>query len=292
MLDGLAYGLYAAFVWGLTDICAALASRRMGGLATVAGVQAASLIGLYLFAIITQGGLSLDPAVAPGAVGIGIVSAVAYIAFFTALGLGPITVVSPVASAYGGLTVVLAVILLGERLTSSQAVGAALGTLGILMVGLRVDGHWRTARFVGPGVPLAIVALVGWGFVTIGLSVLVREAGVLPVILVTRTANVVTVWLLVAGRRLLRRGALPIPGRVQARILGLAVLGGLLDVSGYIVYATGLQKSLVWLVGLSSSFGPAVAILIAVVLLGERLRPVQWLGLGALATGIVLVGLP
>jgi putative nucleotidyltransferase with HDIG domain len=46
----LAYGLFAALMWGLTDICAALAARRFGGLMTAAVVQLTSLGGLYLFA--------------------------------------------------------------------------------------------------------------------------------------------------------------------------------------------------------------------------------------------------
>lgn len=294
MLDGLAYGLFAAFVWGFTDICAALAARRLGGLATVAAVQATSFAGLCLFAFVTADGSAFDLSVAPRAAVLGIASAVAYISFFTGLGLGPIAVVSPVASAYGGLTVVLAVVLLGERLTTSQAVGAGLATIGILSVGLRVDGHWRSTRFVGPGVPLAIVSLVTWAFVTIGITILVRETSLVSVLLVARAANTLTVWALLWGRRRRRRrrpGEESTVGPPPARILALAVLGGLLDVAGYVVYATGLQRSLAWVVGLSSSFGPAIAVLVAVVILGERLRSVQWFGLAMLAGGIVLIGL-
>jgi len=294
MLDGLGYGLFAAFVWGFTDICAALAARRLGGLATVAAVQATSFAGLCLFALLAADGSAFDLGVAPRAAALGIASAVAYISFFTGLGLGPIAVVSPVASAYGGLTVVLAVVLLGERLTASQALGAGLATIGILSVGLRADGHWRSTRFVGPGVPLAIVSLVTWAFVTIGITILVRETSLVPVLLVARGANTLTVWVLLWGRRLRRRRR-PVAespaGPPPARILALAVLGGALDVAGYVVYATGLQRSLAWVVGLSSSFGPAIAVLVAVVILGERLRRVQWFGLAMLAVGVVLIGL-
>jgi len=295
MLDGLAYGLFAAFVWGFTDVCAALAARRLGGLATVAVVQATSFAGLCLFALLAADGSAFDPGVAPRAAALGIASAIAYISFFTGLGLGPIAVVSPVASAYGGLTVILAVVLLGERLTTSQGLGAGLATLGILSVGLRADGHWRTTRFVGPGVPLAIVSLVTWAFVTIGITVLVRETSLVPVLLVARAANTLTVWTLLwtrGWRRRRRRPVAELPaGPPPARIIALAVLGGALDVAGYVVYATGLQRSLAWVVGLSSSFGPAIAVLVAVVILGERLRRVQWFGLAMLAVGVVLIGL-
>jgi len=291
MLEGLAFGLSAALAWGLTDITAALAARRIGGLATVAGVQVTGFVVLVSFTLALEGSIPFDPTVAPQAVALGIFGAVGYISFFTALGRGPIAVVSPVGSAYGGLTVVLAVVLLGETLSPTQAIGAALGTIGILAVGLRIGANWRTTRFVGPGVPFAIFSLVCWAFVTIGTTVSVREAGVLPVIIVARAANMTTVWCLVGLRRVLRPHDLPSRHSITRRVVGLTLLAGILDVIGYVIYATGLERSLAWLVGLTSSFGPAIAVLIAVGFLGDRLRPVQWLGLGALALGVVLIGL-
>ena len=46
------------------------------------------------------------------------------------------------------------------------------------------------------------------------------------------------------------------------------------------------------MVGLASSFGPAVTILVAVAFLGERLKPVQWFGLAGILTGMVAIALP
>ena len=66
----------------------------------------------------------------------GVVAAGAYLSFFTALRIGPLSVVSPVVAAYGGLTVLLAVLVRGETLTPLQAVGAALATLGVILTGL------------------------------------------------------------------------------------------------------------------------------------------------------------
>ena len=48
---------------------------------------------------------------------LGILAAGAYLAYFTALRLGPVSIVSPVIMAYGGATVVLAVLLRGEVLS-------------------------------------------------------------------------------------------------------------------------------------------------------------------------------
>lgn len=291
MADGLVYGLAAAVLWGLTDICAALASRRVGGLVTAALVQLASLAGLFAYALVSQGRLDFASSVAPGAVVVGLIAALSYLTFYVALRLGPIAVVSPVGSAYGAVAVVLAVIVLGEHPTLTQAVGTCLATVGVLMISVVVDGR-RSTRFVGPGIPFVVVALVAWGAMTVGVAAIVRGVPLLPVLLVIRTTTMVTVWGVLVGRTLLVDRRLRVTFALPRQAVALSLLAGCLDIGGYVVYATGLQVSLAWLVGLSSSFGPAVAFLFAVAFLGDRLRPVQWLGLGALGLGVVLVGLP
>jgi drug/metabolite transporter (DMT)-like permease len=79
------------------------------------------------------------------------------------------------------------------------------------------------------------------------------------------------------------------PNRVAwALVLG----GGVLDALGLISISAGLESAPTWLVGLASSFGPAVTILAAVALLGERLKPVQWVGLAGIGAGLVAIALP
>ena len=81
----------------------------------------------------------------------------------------------------------------------------------------------------------------------------------------------------------------PIPLR---RVALLLLVAGALDASGLISFAIGLSSAPTWLVGLASSFGPAVTILVAVAILGERLKPIQWAGLAGVAIGMVAIGLP
>lgn len=303
MPDGLLFGLAAAAAWGSTDILAALASRRVGGFVTAALVQLASFLGLLAFVAVSRaadgaGAASLLPDAAdlPLAVGVGLVAAISYLTFYVALRLGPIAVVSPVGSAYGAVAVVLSVALLGERPGTLQSIGVVLATAGVLAVSLRVGGGAGRPQVTGPGVPFVVVALLTWGLMTVGIAVLVRGADLLAVLLPVRLTTIVVVWSVVGGRRLLRRGGgdggAPRPAGIPRRAVALSFAAGLLDISGYLAYATGLQASAAWLVGLTSSFGPAVAFLFAVVFLGDRLRAIQWLGLLGLGAGLVLVGLP
>ena len=81
----------------------------------------------------------------------------------------------------------------------------------------------------------------------------------------------------------------PVP---VARVVAMIVLAGALDVIGLASFGYGLANAPTWLVGLASSFGPAVTILIAVAFLGERLKPIQWFGLSGVAVGMIAIAIP
>ena len=66
----------------------------------------------------------------------------------------------------------------------------------------------------------------------------------------------------------------------------------MLDVVGLVSFAIGLETAPTWMVGLAASFGPAVTIVVAVALLGERLKPIQWAGLAGIGIGMVAIAIP
>jgi drug/metabolite transporter (DMT)-like permease len=292
-LVGVLLGLTAALVWGTTDVVATLASRRVGSLVATAGTQIVSLAAIALLVLVTGTRLPDDPSVIATALASGVISATAYLAFFTALRHGPITIVSPVVSMYGGLTVVLSVLLLGEALAPLQAVGVVVATSGVVLAAVAFDGGIRRARLVGPGVAYAMVALVAFAAVTIILSGPIRSAGWLPIMLLARIANAGTVWVILGVTRVARRpGASTSPRRsLDRRAIGLLVAAGLLDTAGFVAFAAGLQVSETWLIGITSSFGPVVAVAVGVLLFGERPRPIQWLGLGFVAASVFFIAL-
>lgn len=296
MPDGLLLGLAAACFWGLTDIAAALAGRRFGSLPTLAFAQLVSVLVLLGVALITEGRLPIVPAAVPIAIALGLLGSIGYVAFFAALRIGPVSVVSPTVAAYGGLVVVLAVVILGETIRPAQWLGTGFATVGIVLAGFHFRESIRGTRPVSRGVLLAVVALLCFAVLIVGSSGPIRQFGWLQVTFVQRVANCAMAWLLLLVTRTIRpRGSETLLHHAEASTrsgFGIVLLVGLLDVGGLIVFAIGLQVSLAWLVGLASSFAPVVAVLVAVGFLGERLRPIQWIGLLAIVAGLVLVILP
>jgi drug/metabolite transporter (DMT)-like permease len=297
---GLELGLIAAVCWGSTDVSAAIAGRRIGSLRVAAIVQLTSLATILVLCVVRGSWFPTRLEDILIATVTGIVAAGAYLSFFTALRIGPLSVVSPVVAAYGGLTVLLAVVLRGESLSLIQAVGAGLATLGVILTGLVSDRGWRSMRVAGKGVGFAIVALVCFAVLTIGMAGPIRSAGWLPVLLTARLANAVTVMSIVvivfvfhptAAEPLVARASDRPLGRVRIAVIA-AIAGGALDIAGLVAFAIGLEQAPAWIVGLASSFGPVVSVVVAIVLWREKLQPSQWLGLVGIALGLAAVALP
>ena len=296
---GLDYGLIAALCWGSTDVTATIAGRRLGSLRVVAIVQLTSLVVTLVVAVGQGVGLPSDPGSLFLSALFGVIAAGAYLSFFTALRIGPLAVVSPVVAAYGGLTVVISVLLRGETLTALQGLGALLATVGVVLTAIVFDGGWRGTRIVGRGVVFSIVAMLLFTGLTSGLATPIAAVGWLPVLLVSRIANAATIWTIFAivlvakpaGAAVLVSGS---EGRSVpvGRAILVAAGAGVLDIAGFVAFAIGLEVAPTWIVGLASSFGPAVAVIVAVAVWGERLRPTQWLGLAGIAAGLVAVALP
>jgi drug/metabolite transporter (DMT)-like permease len=298
---GLLTGLGAALAWGTLDVLSALTSRRIGSLRVTTGMQIVGAALVLALAVSRGVAFPTDPAVVVGGTLVGLAGAGAYLSYFTGLRIGPIAVVSGIIGAYGGLTVVLAVVFRGESLTALQAAGTALATVGVILTGVSFDGrNVRGARLAGPGVAFAVVALILFATMTIGTDIVIDRASWLEVLVVSRTANaILSCLVLVVAMTALRRLAAPLlegetadGGRIDGPIVAGVVLAGVLDVVGLISFAYGLEVAETWLVGLASSFGPAVTIVVAVAFLGERLRPIQWLGLAGVLAGVVAIGLP
>lgn len=293
---GLLTGLGAALSWGSMDIASALASRRIGSLRVTAGVQLVSSALLVVATLATAAAIPTDTGILAVCGLLGLIGAGAYLAYFTGLRTGPISVVSGMVAAYGGLTVVLAVVLRGETLTVIQAAGAALATIGVVLTGVAFDGGLRATRFAGPGVVFAVVALVLFALMAITMDVALESADWFQVLVLSRLAtaaiSIAAVLALgLAGHRRTEARASVDPTDWR-RVAVMLLVAGSLDLAGLVSFAIGLSSAPTWMVGLASSFGPAVTILVAVALLGERLRPVQWVGLIGVAIGMIAIGLP
>jgi len=217
----------------------------------------------------------------------GIVAAAAYASHYRALQLGPVSVVSPIGAAYALVGVALAVVLLGERLSAAELGGAVVTVLGVMLASADLRALLEGTHERAPGLPLALLSALLFGVAGYILAWLSREVGWAVALWASRTTLVVALALPVAlvGRRAVWSRVTPGVGIVGAVAVGMA------DLLGVATYAAGAERGFVSVVIVASSVFPLIAVALSVLLLHERPVANQYVGVGLVVVGLLMLGL-
>jgi drug/metabolite transporter (DMT)-like permease len=282
---GVALGLTAALLWGLADYSAALASREVGALRGVLGFHVVAVVLLGIAVVATSdlgraGGEQILVLALVGAVG-----AVAYLAFYRALAIGPISIVSPVVSGYAATTVVLALIVLDETLSVLEAGAVVLAVGGVMLASSDLASVRMRDSARPQGVLLAILAMVTLGGFVFGLAYYADDLGWLLPIFLGRASTLVVLAAALAGDL---RGS---PRLVTARLLPVIVLLALLDTGGYVAFNVGTGHADTAIVAGAAAPYAVVPIVLGVLLLEERPAALQWVGIVLVLVSVATLGL-
>ncbi|WP_327358108.1 DMT family transporter [Streptomyces sp. NBC_01304] len=281
------FALATSLLWGLADFGGGLLTRRIPALTVVVVSQCVAVVVLGGVVVATGGWSEWGPqlwfAVAAGAVG-----PVAMLAFYKALALGPMGVVSPLGSV--GVAVPVGVgLILGERPGLLQYGGIAVAVVGIVLAG---GPQFRGAPVQRQAILLTLLAAFGFGAV----MALIAEAstnltGLFLALFIQRVTNVAA-----GGAALfvsVKRGASALPEEGGMKVIWAALPAlafvGLADVAANGTYSMAAQAGPVTVAAVLSSLYPVVTALAALGLLKERLKAVQAAGAGLALVGTVLL---
>ena len=138
-------------------------------------------------------------------------------------------------------------------------------------------GHWRL------GLALSLGAAVMWGVLPIALKAMLIELDAYTVTWARFGLAALVLWVyLAASRRLPRLGRLAPRG---GSLLVVAILG---LAANYLLYVLGLDLVTPGTAQVVIQLAPMFLMLGALVVFGERFRPLQWLGVAALLVGLGL----
>ncbi len=273
--------LASAVVYGLADFCGGIASRRAAAATVVAVSQAAGLVVVALLLPWLAG----EPAPADLAWGAaaGAAGGAGLLLFYRALADGVMSVVAPVTAVSAAAFPVLGGLVLGERLGPAAVAGIVLALVAVVLVAAE-DGlsSLRTARLrtVAP----ALAAGAGFGLFFVLLERTGGDAGLTPL----AAARVVSV-LLVGGLALATVRSL----RVPRRVLPVVLLAGVGDMAANALFLVATQAGgQLAVTGVLASLYPVSTVVLAQVVLRERLAGVQRTGLLVAAAAVVLIALP
>ena len=282
---GILFGLGAALTWGCADYVAASAGRRIGSLRVVLGFHVLASIMLALLVVSTGSLADVRASDLPFFALVAALGWGSYACFYKALAIGPISLFSPIVSGYAVVTVVLAVIFLGEHLSSGQTVAVIVSFTGVALASSDLRQVFRLERTHAHGLVFAIAAMLLLGAFVLGVSIQVDRLGWLAPIFLARLGATVLVALTA-----LRGGRIRFPDRAPAVVGALAVLA-FLDTAGYVSFNLGVEHAETAVVAAASAPYAVIPVVAGVLFLQERPTPVQWTGVTLVIVGLVLLGL-
>jgi drug/metabolite transporter (DMT)-like permease len=218
----------------------------------------------------------------------GATSGLSMAAFYRALEVGTLSVVAPISSSYPALTVLMAYGS-GERLTAARLLGCALTLGGVVLISLVAERGEQPADAAPPvklldaGALWACAATCGFGFLYWLLGFRAMPAwGALPTVWLQRASGVAVLAALAAP---LGRSLAPPVGSTWALVLGV----GAFDALGFVFGNLGFAHEQVSVITVLGSLFAAWTLVLALVVLKERLSRRQWAGVVLIFAGILLI---
>lgn len=274
-------GLGSSVAVGAADFIGGLQTRRRPLLAVLAISQTTGLLALLPFALIIQGAppslSSLLPALAAG-----VLLPVAISLLFSALAMGKMGIVAPITGTNAIVPVVVG-IAGGERPGDVQIAGMMLCLVGVVLVAAQADSassdDSATER---RGTLLAIIAVPVIGLLTVFLA----KAGEGETLWAITVMRCLACSILCTAAHV---NGTAIRDSLHANLPPLMAIG-LLDTAGMVMFLSATKTGLLSVVAVLLSLYPAVTVLLARVLLDERLRSVQLAGAMIILAGIAALG--
>jgi drug/metabolite transporter (DMT)-like permease len=273
--------LLSAVCFGLTHFVNGVVSRTWNGVTVAAVAQVGGTVLSVPVALLLPAGHPSAAALWWGVLsGLGTGVGVAYL--YRAMSRGPMSVVAPVSDLAGvALPVVVGVALLHERPSPFALAGIGVALVAVWLVSRRRPAASpRGARRTVAGVPDALLAGVGIAAHFVAVARIPAEAGAWPLVLSRGVSVVVIVALAVA---------LGAPAHLSRRAAGAALVAGGVGTVATLLYWVAVGQGLLTTTTVLASLYPAVPVLLAVVLLRERLSAGQVCGLVAAGAAVVLI---
>lgn len=271
-----ALGLGAALAWGAADFGGGLASRR----APLFGVVfAAASIGLVI--AIVAAVVRAEPV--PGPLDVawsalaGVAGAVGILALYGGLAAGRMGVVAPVTGTLAAAVPVVVGILLEGLPGPLQLVGIGLAFVAVVLVSrsATADPDERPS-----GVSYGIAAGLGLGLLLVALSRVTEGLTFGPLAILRAVQLVIVGGTILVARR---------EWRFQRSMLPMVAVVAVLDVGGNALGLLAVQVGPLAIAAVLTSLYPVVTVVLATLVLDERLNRGHALGVLCALTAIVLI---
>jgi drug/metabolite transporter (DMT)-like permease len=271
----IALALASSLTWGVADFSGGLLTRRVPLAAVTIVSQAAGFAALLAL-------LAVDGRIDGRSLWIGIIGGLGggagLACFYAALARGTMSIVSPI-TACGAIVPVALSLGTGERPSGLALAGSGVALSGAVLASAEERGAREHGR--RNAIALAVGAALALGCFVFFLGKAAGNGSVLSALVGARIGSLTLLlaWAAVTGAslRVGRRAALPV------------VLVGLADLGANALFALASQRGLLAVVSVLGSLYPVATVLLAHLLLHERISRVQRLGVAVALVGVAVV---
>jgi drug/metabolite transporter (DMT)-like permease len=270
--------LGCAVVYGASDFLGGLASRKTSVFGVVAFSQ---VIGLAaLLALLPWLGGPVEAADLWWGAASGLAGATGLVVFFRTLARGVMSVIAPVTAVTAAAVPVLVGLLTGDRIGTWSAVGIALALAAVVLVSAE-GGLTALSRARPVSLLPALLAGSMFGIFFVLLDRTSDGSGLTPLV----TARLASVALVVVIALVTHQ-----PLGVTRAALPLVAASGVGDMTANALFLLATQSDgQLAITGVLASLYPVSTVVLAQVVLRERLVGAQVAGLGAAAAAVVLI---
>jgi drug/metabolite transporter (DMT)-like permease len=268
------WGLGSALTWGIGDFCGGLATRRTSVWTVVLYSQAVGMVLLLVLAFAFGEMLPRTSDLFWGAVA-GLAGIIGLLALYQAMALGQMALVAPLTAIIAlSIPVIIGIVTEGWPAVSTLG-GFVLAGVSVMLISYAPQ---RTAS--ASGLWIALVAGCGFGgfFVLIAQT---QEAAVFWPLVAARAMSVATLSILMVIQR---RAALP-----TSEALLPIMLAGIFDAGGNACFVLAEQAGRLDIASTLSSLYPVSTVVLALILLRERISWVQGAGVALALAAIPLI---
>lgn len=275
---GVLWGVATGAAWGVADFAGGLASRRAAPIAVTAGSQVVGLVGLLVALLVLRPDAPVGETLTLGALA-GLAGGLGLAFLYQALATGSMGLVSALSGAGASVIPLVVTVALGADLSLVAVVGVAcVVAAAVTASDISRDAASRNALLLSFGAALGFAA---WYLIIDRAA----QQGPLWALTASRTtASVLGISIVVMTAARASVAALP-------RLLPLIVTAGGLDVAANVFFVIARDAISVALAAPLSGLYPLATMVLARVVLGERLPRLGLLSVMLAVAGIVLISL-
>jgi drug/metabolite transporter (DMT)-like permease len=271
-------GVTGALIFGAADFVGGVAARRISAVRVTALGGLSGLV-VLLIALPLFPSVWSAKAVLLGGI-TGVTGAVAVVLLYACLAIGPMSILSPLTAVISAVVPVLAGVVRGERLNGLGYLAIGIALVAVVLVGFVPEKGAVRPSLRALSMAVGAGTLIGVFLILIDLTP--DDSGLVPLV-VSRAVNAIVMFSAIGvGVLVARRRGIPSRARIAGGWrpgLALGLIGGAVDATANALLLAGLRIGELTIQSVLTALYPAGTIILAAVVLRERIAPVQVVGL-------------